>query len=239
MKLGRLFFFLANNFLSFSFKRYFFRRCFKITYDSVFRVTLITIALGALIAYLSFVLSARNPFGISIQNFLPFLYSRLIIEEFCPFVAFIAVLGQTCITTGMELHNCSRRGELEILQVYRVNPVGIYLSPFIISSMALGALACGGFIIASFAVIFWMVYLSGPGYFSINVESYWDIVQAESISLVFLKTILFLLFSSLIASFYAVDSYAKTEKFKVSNVIAVSMLLSVATDFLFLVFSND
>ncbi len=197
------------------------------------------IASGALIAYLSFVLSARNPFGISIQNFLPFLYSRLIIEEICPFVAFIAVLGQTCITTGMELHNCARRGELEILQIYRVNPVGIYLSPFIVSSMLLGALACGGFIIASFAVIFWMVYLSGPGYFSINVERYWDIVQAESISLVFFKTILFLLFSSLTASFYAVDSYTKTEKFKVSNVIAISMLSSVAMDFLFLLFNND
>jgi hypothetical protein len=154
-------------------------------------------------------------------------------------VAFIAVLGQTCITTGMELHNCARRGELEILQVYRVNPVGIYLSPFIVSSMLLGALACGGFIIASLAVIFWMVYLSEPGYFSINIERYWDIVQAGSLSLVFFKTILFLLLSSLTASFYAVDSYTKTEKFKVSNVIAISVLLSVVTDFLFLLFNND
>ncbi|MHC4269251.1 MAG: ABC transporter permease [Planctomycetota bacterium] len=208
-------------------------------YASVFRVTVLAIALGALIAYLSFVLSASNPFGISIQNFLPFLYSRLIIEEICPFVAFMAVLGQTCITTGMELHNCARRGELEILQIYRVNPVGIYLSPFIVASMLLGTLACGGFIIASFAVIFWMVYLSGPGYFSINVERYWNIVQAESISLVFFKTISFLLLSSLTASYYAVDSYTKTEKFKVSNVIAISMLLSIATDFLFLLFNHD
>jgi hypothetical protein len=151
----------------------------------------------------------------------------------------MAVLGQTCITTGMELHNCARRGELEILQIYRVNPVGIYLSPFIIASMLLGTLACGGFIIASFAVIFWMVYLSGPGYFSINVERYWNIVQAESISLVFFKTISFLLLSSLTASYYAVDSYTKTEKFKVSNVIAISMLLSIATDFLFLLFNHD
>ncbi len=239
MKPCRLFFFLANNFLSFSFKRYFFRRCLIITYASVFRVTIIAFALGALIAYLSFVLSARNPFGISIQNFLPFLYSRFIIEEFCPFVAFIAVLGQTCITTGMELHNCAKRGELEILQIYKVNPVGIYLSPFIVSSMLLGVLACGCFIIASFAVIFWMVYLSGSGYFSINVEKYWDIVQAESMSLVFLKTILFLLFSSLTASYYAVDSHTRTEKYKVSNVIAISMLLSVVTDFLFLLCNNE
>ncbi len=239
MKPGRLFFFLANNFLSFSFERYFFRRCFNIMYASAFRVTVIAVASGALIAYLSFVLSVRNPFGISIQNFLPFLYSRFIIDEICPFVAFIAVLGQTCITTGMELHNCARRGELEILQIYRVNPVGIYFSPFIVSAMLLGALACGGFIIASLAVIFWMVYLSGPGYFSINVESYWGIVQAESISLVFFKTILFLLLSSLTASYYAVDSYTKTEKFKVSNVIAISILLSVATDFLFLLFNHD
>jgi hypothetical protein len=154
-------------------------------------------------------------------------------------VAFIAVLGQTCITTGMELHNCARRGELEILQIYRVNPVGIYLSPFIVSSMLLGALACGGFIIASLLVIFWMVYLSVPGYFSINVERYWDIVQLESISLVFFKTILFLLLSSLTASFYAVNSYTKTDKFKVSNVIAISILLSVLTDFLFLLINND
>lgn len=117
--------------------------------------------------------------------------------------------------------------------------MGIYLSPFIVSSMLLGALACGGFIIASLAVIFWMVYLSEPGYFSINIERYWDIVQAGSLSLVFFKTILFLLLSSLTASFYAVDSYTKTEKFKVSNVIAISVLLSVVTDFLFLLFNND
>ena len=238
MKPSRLFLFLVNNVLSFSLKRYFFRRCLRILQTSFLQIVIIAIVSGSLIAYLSFVLSARNPFGISIQRFLPFLFSSLIIEEICPFIAFFTVLGQCCISTGMELHSCSRRGELEILYVYKINPVGIYLSPFIISSMLLGVLGCGCFIIASFTVIFWMVYVNEPGYFSVNAGKYLGILQIKPMALVFLKTILFAMFSSLTAAYYATSNFTKMEKFKVSNVIAISTLLSRATDFLFYLFRN-
>lgn len=236
MKPARLFFFLANNILSFSFQSYFARRCFNIVSASVFPIIIISIASGALIAYLSFILSARNPFGISIQRFLPFLFSSLIIEEICPSVAFFTVLGQCCISTGMELHSCSRRGELEILYIYKRDPVGIYLSPFIVASILLGTTACGCFIISSMSVISWMVYINEPGYFYINVGKYFSILQMNSITHVFVKTILFSMFSSVTAVYYAVTDYTKTEKFKVANVIAISTLLSRASDFLFYLF---
>ena len=187
---------------------------------------------------MTFILSADNPFGISLQNFLPFLYARFIVEEICPFAAFITVLGQCCISTGIGLFHSAKKGELEILLIYKVNPVGIYIVPFILSTVLLGILACAGFIIASFGVIFWMVYLTEPGYFSINTEKYWSMIRIESTSIIFFKIVFFSMFASLTTSYYAIRSFYKSDKFNVSTVIAVSLLLSVIFDFAIQLFNK-
>ncbi len=233
MNPARLLFFLVNVLFSFSMKGYFVRRSFNILLSSFFQIISISLVSGALIAYSTFILSAGNPFGVSLQNFLPFLYSRLVVEEMCPLVAFITVLGQCCIGTGMDLHECARKGEMEILYIYKVNPVAFYLSPFLFSAILLAAIACSGFIIASFAVIFWMVYLSEPGYFVVNAEKYLGMIQPGTISLIFVKSILFSLIASLTASFYAMGSYTKTGKYNVSMVIVASILFSITVDFAF------
>jgi len=225
--------FFINTFLAFSFRHKFWDTYLSLLYMSLWRTTVIAFVIGAGMSFIVFHYSVNNPFGISLNQFLPYLFQNLLQAEFCSLLSLLIVTGDHYVKHAFIMYEASRDGEIDTLYVYKVNPLSIYVTPFLLSSVTLGVITGIVYILSSFLGILFFISTTEVGFYLINIEKYFSLIDFDILWFVFIKTTIFTYVGALVTSYYALISYERAKTFLIARMVFMVLITALAADVLF------